>query len=255
MQDSYPNSLKLSVGLWPFHFDFKSRYPLHRLISRMVHVAGEHSTLNGYGIREMMEHQRTWVLNKLTLEFDEEVRVDYPLDITSGVTSWHGLSTERALLLSQHNRLLIRGNSRWVAINTETRRPIALSEVFSPDLSLMEMPDVTLPEIPRQIEPRDIRSRLTTVFHHTIRYSDLDINGHMNTAAWIRVAQDALPLERWEKGNLLRAHATFNREGLAGEVIKVELATDGTIDYCRLSIEDSDAFWLVLEWRDFSFHG
>lgn len=255
MQEKYPNTLKLSVGLWPFHLDFKSRYPLHRLISRMVHVAGEHSTANGFGIREMMDHQRTWVLNKLSLEFDAEVSVSVPLDITTGVTTWRGLSTERALLLSQMDHLLVRGNSRWVALNTETRKPIPLAEIFPLDLPTADFPDITLPEIPRQMASKEVMAELRPVFEHTIRYSDLDINEHMNTASWIRVAQDALPLERWAAGNLSRAHMTFNREGMAGEVVMAELATVGMTDYCRLSVDGADAFWMILEWRDFSFRG
>lgn len=253
MQDRYPNTLKLSVGLWPFHLDFKSRYPLHRLISRMVHVAGEHSKTCGYGIQEMLEHSRTWVLNKISMEFEEDVDVDLPLDITTGVTTWRSVSTERAILLSQQDRLLVRSNSRWVALSTETRYPIALDEIFSPDLPLTELPDITLPAIPRHIAKPEIIKQLKPIFKHRIRYSDLDINGHMNTASWVRLAQDALPLERWETGHLLRVRAAFNREGIYSEEISVEWTSEGMTDYCRLSIDNMDAFWLVLEWKDFSF--
>lgn len=255
MQDSYPNSLRLRVGLWPFHLDFRSRYPLHRLISRMVHVAGEHSTACGFGIKEMMRHQRTWVLNRLSLEFDDEVRVESPLDITTGVTTWRGISTDRALVLSQGDRVLIRGNSRWVALHTETRRPIPLAEIFPPDLPTIEAPDLTLPEIPRHMVPEEARGEMRPVLRHTIRYSDLDINGHMNTASWIRIAQDALPIERWATGNLSRAHVAFNREGIIGEVVTAELTTVGMTDYCRLSIDGAEACLMALEWKDSTHTG
>ena len=255
MRASYPNTLKLPVGLWPFHLDFQKRYPLHRLISRMVHVAGEHSNLNGYGINDLMKHNRTWVLNKLTLEFDYDVSVEVPLDITTGVITYSKLSTERALLLSQNDNLLIRGNSRWVALDVQTRRPVPLSEIFAPDVPMVKLDDITIPDIPRQIVPKAVLSKLHTVYTHTISYSDLDINGHMNTSAWIRLAQDAVPLQRWQTGNLHRAHATFNREGLAGEEVTIEVGTEGMTDYCRLSIDGTEAFWLVLEWRDFNFQG
>lgn len=250
---NHNNELSLELELWPFHLDFQGCYPLHRVVSRMIHVAGEHATHYGFGIHRLMEHGATWVLSRLTIEFLRPIEVTSLLCISTGVHSYKGLTTERVLTLTQEGEVIAKALSKWVAIELESRSPIPITKVLtSPDI-LSEYDEATLAELPKRLWSAEIRQRLSLAYRHQVRYTDLDINKHVNSSVWVALATDAIPLLQHQSHEIARAHLHFLKEAHEGDLLEVWHSSGTTeagdiADYIEIRHEGETHFQLVLEW-------
>lgn len=241
------NELSLELELWPFHLDFQGAYPLHRVVSRMIHVAGEHATHYGFGIHQLMEMGATWVLSRLSIEFLHPIDVTKLLMITTGVHSYGGLTTERVLELAQEGRLIARALSRWVAIDLESRKPLPIASILTSEAILSKYDGRVLVTLPKQLWSTPLRSELQLTYKHHVRYSDLDINKHVNSSVWVALALDAIPLSYHQSYEVERAHLHFIREGHAGELLEVWHTTKEQAAYVEIRKGEEILFQLVIE--------
>lgn len=249
MQRIEGHKLTLELELWPFHLDLRERYPLSQVVSRMIHVAGEHATHFGYGIGHLMEHGATWVLSRLSIQFHHPISINKPLEITTGVTDWAGISTDRVISLSQGNDLVATSMTKWIAIDIKKRMPIAIDKVLTDPKVKVDFSDLKLPEVPRRLLGREETAQLKTIYVHKVRYSDLDLNRHVNSSVWVSLAVDALPLERMLNYQMKEAHLRFVKECRYGDELYIRRHTDGLTDYLQVEHDESTCFQLVIHWE------
>lgn len=236
--------------LWPFHLDMTGCYPLAQIASRMIHTAGQHADYKRFGIKDLNLNGYTWVLHRLSVSLPEPVKIGVPLDISTGVLNRDGMVTRRIFVLSQGDRVIGTGMSHWVAIDVERRRPVPIATVLTDGRSLTPHPDMLLPEIPKRIIDPEEEDSFSPAFDHTVRYSDLDLNRHVNTAVWIAMAMDAIPIERHSTRFVRHADLHFVAEGLYGRLLKVYHLAHGGRDKVRIKGDEDgkDAFVLALDW-------
>lgn len=240
------HKLALQLELWPFHLDLRKRYPLSQLVSRMIHVAGEHATHFGYGIDHLMAHGASWVLSRMSIRFTHPIGVE-PLTITTGVTGWSGISTDRIITLQQRGELVATAFTKWIAIDVEKRLPLPIDTILNDHAIKATFPDLDLPEIPRRLIERSITDSLQTVYCHKVRYSDLDINRHVNSSVWIALAMDALPLEHIVDEEMAEAHIRFVKEARLGDELTVKHYAEGAFDYVQIDQAEAVCFQLMIK--------
>lgn len=235
--------------LWPFHLDLNQDYPLAQVISRMIHVAGEHAGSNGFGIKDLNKSGYTWVLYRLSVEMDQPIKVGRPIDISTGVLNRDGMVTRRLFVISQGGQVVATGLSHWVAIDLSSRRPTPISNVITRDVCVRDIPPVNIPEVPRKL----VEGMETFVpsFDHQVRYSDLDMNKHVNTAVWVSLAMDCIGLEQFERSYVHRADLHFVNEAFWGDTLTVEHCATAEGDKMRVKGSDGkECFVLSLKWND-----
>lgn len=241
---------KLTVEhqLWPFHLDFRGRYPLSQVVARMIHVAGEHAARFGFGIDHLMAHGATWVLSRMSIQFLQPISVQKPLRLTTGVTDWSGISTDRVITLEQEGCLVASTVTKWIAIDIKKRMPIPIDKVLDNKAIKTEFPDLNLLEVPRRLLEREDVAQLKTAYVHKVRYSDLDLNRHVNSSVWVSLAMDALPIERLIQYRMSEAHLRFVREMHYGNELFVRYHSEGLTDYLQVEHEETVCFQLVIHW-------
>lgn len=244
------NELTMSLELWPFHLDLEKRYPLSQVVSRMIHVSGEHATHFGFGIDRLMEHGVTWVLSRMSINFIRPITVSHPLVISTGVDEWSGLTTNRVIRLSQDDIPVAECMTKWVAIDLERRMPIPIDKVLTDPSLRSKYPGVKLPEISKRLWGMEIQELLQPAFEHLVRYSDLDINRHVNTSAWISLAMDAIPVDWLSQHVIKSAHLRFVKEGRAGDLLQIWTYHTPEAEYLEVKCEDATYFQLHIEWAD-----
>lgn len=234
--------------LWPFHLDLHQDYPLAQIISRMIHVAGVHADTNGFGIRDLNKNGYTWVLHRLSVELDQPIKVGHPIDISTGILNRDGMITRRLFVITQGGHVVATGLSHWVAIDLSSRRPVPIANVITQDICVRNVPTLTFPEVPRKI----IEGSETFVpaFDHQVRYSDLDMNKHVNTAVWVSLAMDSIDLGQFERGYIYRADLHFVSEAFWGDTLTIEHCGGDDGDKMRVKGgEGKECFVLSLKWH------
>lgn len=170
------------------------------------------------------------------------VELDAPLRWNDSVTvkTWHrggaGVSTYRDFDLFRDGKPIGQGTSVWVLVGADERRLFRLKD-------LEEFRDTDGGEHNKSIKLRrpampetfDSRSR------RDLRYSDTDINGHVNNIHYADFACDSLHLERLGQGKFVRSFQVgYVSECRAGETIWVDTAQRGDELFARGEGEDGD---------------
>ena len=106
--------------------------------------------------------------------------------------------------------------------------------------------DLELPEIPRRLLDRETTAKLRSVYFHKVRYSDLDINRHVNSSVWVSLAMDALPVSHIIEEELVETHLRFVKEARLGDELLVKHYSEGLIDYVQIEHEDAVCFQLMI---------
>ena len=184
----------------PFHVDFTGRI--------FLGVLGNH-LLN--------ETQHTWVLSRLSIEMNEMPRQYEHCEVRTWVESVMKLFTNRNF--SIHNadgKPLGYAKSVWAMIDLETRKPCDLLTLYDGDILRYIVPEE------ENVCPIEGHGRFRFREPQLIRtidtyYSDVDINGHINSIKYIEHILDLFPKERFEQGGIRRFEIAYKAESYLGD--------------------------------------
>ncbi|MCD8031999.1 MAG: thioesterase [Bacteroides sp.] len=198
----------------PFHVDFNGRVTLGVLGNHLLNCAGFHASDRGFGIATMNEENYTWVLSRLAIELDAYPVQYEDFSIRTWVENVYRLFTDRNFaILNQEGRPIGYARSVWAMINLNTRRPT--------DLLALHDGNITgyICDEPCPIEkPSRIKVEATEpVADHTARYSDIDINGHVNSIRYIEHILDLFPMELYREKRVRRFEMAYVAESYYGE--------------------------------------
>ena len=219
--DSYPFFVE------PFHVDFTGRIFLGVLGNHMLNAAGNHSQRRGWGIGALNETRHTWVLSRLAIEMNEMPRQYEHCEVRTWVKSVMRYFTNRNFSIHRADGTpLGYARSVWAMIDLETRQPCNLLTLYDGDiLNYIVEEDQSLPlggagkgafcpieghTSFRFREPQLLRTIDTY-------YSDVDINGHINSIKYIEHILDLFPKERFEQQSIRRFEIAYKAESYLGD--------------------------------------
>jgi acyl-ACP thioesterase len=209
--DSYPFYVE------PFHVDFTGRIFLGVLGNHMLNAAGNHSHKRGWGISELNETKHTWVISRLCIEMMEMPRQYEHCEVRTWVKSVMRYFTNRNFSIHRADGTpLGYARSVWAMIDLETRKPCDLLSLYDGDILNYGVPEEQ-DKCPieghgrfRFTDPKLVRTIDTY-------YSDVDINGHINSIKYIEHILDLFPRERFEKQSIHRFEIAYKAESYLGD--------------------------------------
>ena len=219
--DSYPFYVE------PFHVDFTGRIFLGVLGNHLLNAAGNHSQKRGWGIGALNETRHTWVLSRLSIEMMEMPRQYEHCEVRTWVESVMRLFTNRNFSIHLADGTpLGYARSVWAMIDLETRKPCDLLTLYDGDILRYVVPE-EMKHLPpgggregaacpieghgrfRFRDPKLVRTIDTY-------YSDVDINGHINSIKYIEHILDLFPRECFERG-IRRFEIAYKAESYLGD--------------------------------------
>ncbi len=232
-----------------FHFqtesyllDFKGRVPLPMIGNYLLHAASSHAQERGFGYSDMTERHTAWVLSRLAIEMFAYPEMSDPITLYTWVGEVGRLFTERRFELQNKDAKPFGfARSIWAAIDLETRRATLLDvdglSAYSTDRPCpIEKPGKILP-----VEGGSVVSSFT------VKYSDLDINGHLNSIKYIEHLLDDFDIDMYINREIGRFEIAYLTEGQYGMEMKtysekvsenkynMAIAHEGTA-ICRASV-------------------
>lgn len=196
--------------------DFRGRVTLPMMGSYMLHAASNHAATRGFGFNDMTEKHTAWVLSRLAIEVKQYPAMTEPITLYTWIDEVGRLFTSRCFeLVNQEGLSLCYGRSIWAAIDMETRRPTLL-DVENLSRYIVDRPcpidrPGKIPAIEGSSEGEPYR----------IKYSDLDINGHLNSIKYIEHLLDLFDLEMFEQQEVARFEIAYLSEGRYGMPLKL----------------------------------
>lgn len=200
----------------PFHVDFTGRLTMSVLGNHLLNCAGFHAADRGFGIASLNENHYTWVLSRLAVELDE-MPVQYePFSIETWVENVYRLFTDRNFALrNKEGKVIGYARSVWAMISMETRKPADLLTLHGGSIADY----VCEKECPIEKPGRIKLGEVLAITDYKTKYSDIDINGHVNSIKYIEHILDLFPMETFAEKRIKRFEMAYVNESYYGDVL------------------------------------
>lgn len=201
----------------PFHVDFTGHIFMGVLGNHLLNAAGKHSQRRGWGIGALNETQHTWVLSRLCIEMYEMPKQYENITIKTWVEGVMKLFTSRNFsILRPDGTPYGYARSIWAMIDMQDRKPCDLLQLYDGDILNYVVPEE------ENVCPIEGHGRFrfkdpTLVRTIDTYYSDVDINGHINSIKYIEHILDLIPQERFEEQQLRRLEIAYKSEAYMGD--------------------------------------
>ncbi|MBR5802719.1 MAG: acyl-[Bacteroidaceae bacterium] len=213
----------------PFHVDVNGKLTMGVLGNHLLNCAGFHASEREFGIAEVNENHYTWVLSRLAIELEDMPRQYEPFSIDTWVENVYRLFTDRDFaLVNKEGKTIGYARSVWAMISMETRKPADLLNLHGGSLTDY----VCDRECPIDKPGRIKVATEEPVWVYQTRYSDIDINGHVNSIKYIEHILDLFPMETFKEKQVKRFEMAYVAESYYGDSLSFykEEKEDGSID-------------------------
>ena len=164
-------------------------YPVWQTVHQLEQATAVHARLQGYDQDTMLaRYNAVWMIVRAWLQFSEPPRTELPLTVRTSSRGLRRATTLRDFDLIQDGRCIGEAVQAWVMVDAEARRLLDMSR----------MPEITGAASPAQC--KTVRPRKPAAPQPLTEYppllptrQDVDRNGHVNNAAYLRLALQNLP--------------------------------------------------------------
>lgn len=229
----------------PFHVDFTGRLTLGVLGNHLLNCAGFHATERGFGIAELNEDNYTWVLSRLAIELDDMPYQYEEFSVQTWVENVYRLFTDRNFaILDKDGRKIGYARSVWAMISLHTRKPADLLSLHGGSIVDYICDEPCPIEKPSRIKVGATEPSVQL----KAKYSDIDINGHVNSIRYIEHILDLFPIEMYQQKRIRRFEMAYIAESYYGDELSfymddagggtyfVEIRKNGTEAVCRSKV-------------------
>lgn len=199
--------------------DFRGRATLPMIGGFMLQAATKHAEQRGFGYHDMTDQQRAWVLSRMAIEIDEYPMNDTIFIINTWVYDVNRLFTERHFSFEDENGKEIgSAKSIWASIDLATRRPTNVSEME--DLIAYVYKEKSAPIEGMKKIPA-LKDDFVKAAEFVVKYSDVDINKHLNSMKYIEHTVDVFDIRMYETREIGRFEINYINEGHYGTHIDI----------------------------------
>lgn len=204
----------------PFHCDFLNRLTVGHLGNYMLNAADYHAAERGFGMVELQSKGRAWVLSRLAIEMTAMPKAYERFTIQTWVENAMRYFTKRNFAAFDAEGLPIGyGRSVWAMIDTATRQPVNLLEENDGALSQYVCADKPCPiESSRRV---NVGREATLASQLRTGYSDVDVNGHVNSIRYIEHVINIFPLSYLRQHALRRFEVAYVSEAYGGQCLNL----------------------------------
>lgn len=200
----------------PFHCDFRGRLMLGHLGNHLLNAAEYHSDERGYGISYLNTQRLTWVLSRLAIELREQPKAYDKIVVETWVESVMRFFTSRNFAITSPDGLVYGyGRSVWAMIDTGTRQPADIMKVGGGIITGYIEDSKQCPIA----APLRVRTTPSAAPERSFeaQYSDVDINGHVNSVKYIDHILDLWGMDWHMENAVSRLDIAYMAESHCGD--------------------------------------
>jgi len=212
-----------------FHVDFTGRLTMGVLGNELLNCADSHAEQRGFGMTRLHDNRYTWVLSRLVIEMRRMPRKYERFCIRTWVENVYRLFTDRDFeIVTAEGEVLGYARSIWAMISIETRKPADLLALHGGQITDYVCGKECPIERPGRIKVRAEEPVRT----YRTQYSDIDINGHVNSVKYMEHTLDLFPLELFKEKRIGRFEIAYHAESYYGDTLSFyrEEAGEGEYD-------------------------
>lgn len=196
--------------------DFRSLLKPSALLRYVEQVSADHARTFGMTDQFFKDHGVAFLVGKQALKFDRvPQRAEKLTLLTRAEASRRGSVKRITTVTDAEGKQVAMVDCRWIVVSLAEGRILR-----EPGWTVEGFWNETVEgELPLQLHK--CREGLASAGEWTVRYSQCDLNGHLNNAFYLDLVCDALPLEVVRKGPVTFASINYHREVPMGETVEV----------------------------------
>ena len=196
--------------------DFRSLLKPSALLRYVEQVSADHARTFGMTDQFFKDHGVAFLVGKQALKFDRvPQRAEKLTLLTQAEASRRGSVKRITTVTDAEGKQVAMVDCRWIVVSLAEgcilREPGWTVEGFWNETVEGELP----------LQLHKCREGLASAGEWTVRYSQCDLNGHLNNAFYLDLVCDALPLDVVRKGPVTFASINYHREVPMGETVEV----------------------------------
>jgi acyl-ACP thioesterase len=211
------------VGSFKFHVesyvcDFRGKATLPVICNFILQAATIHAQQRGFGYEAISKDHTAWVLSRFSIEINDYPGYDQDLTVETWIEDVARFFTQRCFrFTNQEGKIIGYARSIWAAIDMQTRRPKDLPS-WRPDLS--DYIDNTI-QCPLEKPSKIAGVEGEPIMGYSVRYSDIDINCHMNSIKYLEHTLNIFDLDIFKQKDICKLEMVYLAEGIFGEKLKL----------------------------------
>lgn len=217
---SYPFGVKIH------EVDVNGRISPYYLLVHIQEAAIQHAVALGLDAEKLRTVSLFWVLTRLKATIFRYPKTLEMCTVTTWVSRVGGLQTLREFMIEDaQGKELARAVSSWMILDWKTRRPKGFHCLPK------ALPLVSKRALPYPKTPIPLPKKPTKEARHTVTYSDLDINHHVNNLRYLAWIFDLFPLEKYQKEAIAQIDVQFIKEARYGQELSLRLEDNPALGY------------------------
>ena len=195
--------------------DIHGRMKLSAILQQMQEISSAHLDALGIPHTLLLQNRQVFLLSKIHLCLKKRPAASEMMQLQTTPKTPMGAQFVRCNeFYDAEGRLLMNADTAWMLVDPETHRILRPSE-FIGGMRYTQDGASALP-----------RYRLTApeaqqVGERPVRFSDLDVNNHMNNAIYADICTDFLPERVFREGEPEELYIHFRSEARAGDLLQV----------------------------------
>lgn len=231
-----PTILEEKITIQSYLTDNKMELTLPALFGLIQEISSKHVTQCGIGWENLKDKNLFWVLSKIKLSISRLPKWSETI-ILKTWGKLHDLVVEPRdyEMVDEQGNVLIKGTSSWVIIDSEKGKIQSLNK-FEEHLIYPENKDAFIERAPK-VAKIEIAEQEPS---EHVRYSDLDMNQHVNNAKYIQWALDSISQVFRDKHNLKEAVVNYINQARYGDIYNVASVPIGINNYITTIFSAND---------------
>lgn len=204
----------------PFHCDFSHRLFIGHLGNHMLNAADYHSSERGYGMNYLNPLHKTWVLSRLAIEMTEMPHAYDKFNVATWVDGAMKYFTSRNFAVSSQDDGHVYGYGRsiWALIDTDSRQPTDILSIRNGLINEYIDTDTPCPiSKPSRVQ---LSPDAPVVRTADVCYSDIDVNGHVNSVKYIEHVLDTFSIDDFKGRHIKRFEIAYVAESYYGDKLQ-----------------------------------
>jgi acyl-ACP thioesterase len=222
-----------------FHCDFQHKLFMGHLGNHMLNAADFHSSDRGFGMLYLNTIHKTWVLSRLAIEMDEMPTQNTKFYVETWEESAMRYFTNRNFrVVGEDGHVYGYGRSVWAMIDTETRQPQDILAIDNGAINNWIDKEKPCPiDKGGRVKMTDAATFVRTIDTH---YSDVDINGHINSVKYIEHVLDLWDIKWYAEHSIRRFEIAYVAESHEGDRLSLYREQTGDNEYCVRIVKNDE---------------
>jgi acyl-ACP thioesterase len=202
-----------------YQVDFKNNLRIDSIFNYLQEAASNNANSLGWGFKDLEKNNLSWVLSRAKLKIYRYISAGEEITVETWPKGMEGISAIRDFkIYDDKNNVLALATSSWLLVNYVTMRPVKnadfIESIKNSNIdnyhAITEPPGKIL--TPKKKEP---------IYERNIRYTDIDVNNHVNNVNCIRFVLDCFEMNDGVHNNITSFQINFLSELKYGDIVQL----------------------------------